>query len=232
MEAAERAARLRETKIFCDARELEHAAAGWEDSPNVMLQEYLPGEHSEDWIFQGYFSGDSECVVGFTGVKYRSWPTAGGPTSYGRAVENEHLYLEATRFCRAIGYRGVLDMDWRLDRRTGRYNLLDCNPRMGAQFRLFETRAGIDVVRALHLDLTGREVPAAPMRAGRGFVVENLDSRAVLARRRLRPESDAPPHPRGRLELAWFAWDDPIPFLTMGAMSVASLARRRTRRAH
>jgi hypothetical protein len=30
---------------------------------------------------------------------------------------------------------------------------LDFNPRVGAQFRLFEDDAGSDVVRALHLDL-------------------------------------------------------------------------------
>jgi predicted ATP-grasp superfamily ATP-dependent carboligase len=222
----------REPKIFRNARELELAAAGWGDTPNVMLQEYLPREHSQDWIFQGYFSSDSECLVGFTGVKYRSWPTAGGPTSYGRAVENEPLHHEATRFCRAIRYRGVLDMDWRLDRRSGRYHLLDCNPRMGAQFRLFENNAGIDVVRALHLDLTGRKVPAAPMRAGRGLVVENLDVRAVLSHRRLQPESGAPTHPRGRLEPAWFAWDDPMPFFTMAAMSARTVTSRCRRRAH
>ena len=74
----------------------------------------------------------------------------------------------AARFCRAIGFSGIADLDWRLDRRDGRYKLLDFNPRVGAQFRLFETDAGIDVVRALHLDLTGRPVPAGAQENGPG----------------------------------------------------------------
>jgi len=36
-----------------------------------------------------------------------------------------------------LGYRGILDLDIRLDERTGDYHLLDFNPRLGAQFRVF-----------------------------------------------------------------------------------------------
>ena len=49
-------------------------AKEWADPPGVVFQEYVPDGVSEDWIFHGYFDASSECVVGFTGVKYRSWP--------------------------------------------------------------------------------------------------------------------------------------------------------------
>lgn len=65
----------------------------------------------------------------------------------------------AKLFCAQVGYRGIFDIDWRLGQRTGRYYLLDFNPRVGAQFRMFEDDAGIDVVRAMHLDLSGRPIP-------------------------------------------------------------------------
>jgi hypothetical protein len=96
---------------------------------------------------------------------------------------------------------------------------------MGAQFRLFESTAGIDVVRAQHLDLTGREVPQAPQVNGRGIFVENRDLPALLTYRRLRPKPDAVPHERGRVEPAWFAWDDPAPFVSMTLRLVGPLAR-------
>ncbi len=195
-----------------------------------MLQEYVPEEVSDDWIFHGYFDARSECLVGFTGVKYRSWPPHFGATTYARVVSNAELAGEAVAFCRRLGYCGIVDMDWRLDRRDGRYRLLDCNPRVGAQFRLFENGAGIDVVHALHLDLTGRDVPRARQLDGRGFVVENRDLPALLGYLRLRPKPDAVPHARGRIEPAWFAWDDPLPFVTMAVRLVGPLSRRVARR--
>ena len=80
-------------------------------------------------------------------------------TACAYSVCNPVLAQIATRFCKQIGFHGIADLDWRLDRRDGRYKLVDFNPRVGNQFRLFETDTGIDVVRALHLDLTGRSVP-------------------------------------------------------------------------
>lgn len=207
------------------AEELIEAASGWSNPAVVMLQEYIPEEVADDWIFHGYFDAKSECLVGFTGVKYRSWPPYFGATSYARVVANAELAAESIEFCRRVGYSGIVDMDWRLDRRDGRYRLLDCNPRVGAQFRLFETEAGIDVVRAQHLDLTGREVPRAPQIEGRGFVVENRDLPALLTYRRLRPKADAVPHARGHIEPAWFAWDDPLPFVAMAVRLAGPLSR-------
>ena len=142
------------------SEELLEAAATWSNPGAVMLQEYIPEEVAEDWIFHGYFNARSECLVGFTGVKYRSWPPYFGATSYRRVVANPELAAESVEFLRRVGYCGIVDMDWRLDRRDGRYRLLDCNPRSARSSGLFETSAGIDVVRAQHLDLTGREVPA------------------------------------------------------------------------
>jgi predicted ATP-grasp superfamily ATP-dependent carboligase len=190
-----------------------------------MLQDYIPEEVAEDWIFHGYFDAKSECIVSFTGVKYRSWPPHFGVTTYARVVSNPELASEAAKFCGRLGYCGVIDMDWRRDRRDGRYHLLDCNPRPGAQFRLFETDAGIDVVRALHLDMTQRPVPDGHQIDGRGFVVENRDVPALVAYRRLRRRPDAVPHKRGRVEPAWFSWDDPLPFVVMTVRLAGSEAR-------
>ena len=68
-----------------------------------------------------------------------------------------------------------MDLDYRLDKRDGSYNLLDFNPRIGAQFRVFEDRGGVDVVRALHLDLTGRGIRSGPQIEGRAFISEVHD---------------------------------------------------------
>jgi predicted ATP-grasp superfamily ATP-dependent carboligase len=185
---------------------------------NLLLQEYIPPDRAQDWFFHGYCDARSSCLVSFTGVKLRSYPPYAGATSLGRCQDNDTLRGHAEQLLETIGYRGIMDLDYRLDLRDGEYKLLDFNPRVGAQFRVFEDAAGVDVVRALHLDLTGREVRRRPQREGRVFVVEQSDLLASLGYHRagdLSLSSWLSSLPASRRELAWFARDDLAPFLLM-----------------
>ncbi|MFE2039427.1 ATP-grasp domain-containing protein [Streptomyces sp. NPDC059477] len=186
----------------------------------VILQEYLPREFAEDWIVHGCFAADSTPLALFTGVKVRSWPPHAGMTANAYVVRNPELADLAARFIEQIGFTGVIDLDLRFDRRDGQYKLLDFNPRTGAQFRLFESESGVDVVRALHLDLTGRPVPEGGQRPGHRYIVENIDLPALLAYRRSGYTTPHAPRRATTTELAWLAGDDPLPFATMLARSV------------
>ena len=104
-----------------------------------------------------------------------------GSTSLGHSVANERLGQEVISLLAKLEYRGLLDLDIRLDQRTGEYNLLDFNPRLGAQFRVFRDTAGTDVALAAYLDLTNQPIPAAEQVDGRGFLVENYDPISALA---------------------------------------------------
>src|SRR5262249_49275903 len=111
-------------------------------------------------------------------------------------------------------YRGIMDLDIRFDARDGQYKLLDFNPRVGAQFRIFQNAAGIDVARAAHLDLTGRSLPSGLAMADRRFFVENYDTLAAIGYMR-RGELSLRSWlatVRGVNEAAWFARDDLLPF--------------------
>ncbi len=216
------------TTVFGSEQELLATARDWGTQPSVILQEYIPREVAQDWIVHLYCDAESDCLVEFTGLKVRSWPPHAGMTACATTVPNPALAEAAARFCKAIDFSGIADLDWRLDLRDGQYKLLDFNPRVGAQFRLFETEAGADVVRAMHLDLTGRRAPASPQVNGRKLIVENIDPLAKLAYRGhaapvIRRPSQLPAgqlpagqRPAGqRTELAWIAPDDPLPFLAM-----------------
>ncbi|MFE0099524.1 ATP-grasp domain-containing protein [Streptomyces sp. NPDC059009] len=195
-------------------------ARDWGERPGVILQEYLPREQAEDWIVHAYFDADSTPLALFTGVKVRSWPPHAGMTANAYVVDNPELADLTTRFIKQIGFTGIIDLDLRFDRRDGRYKLLDFNPRMGAQFRLFESESGIDVVRAMHLQLTGRAVPEGEQRAGHRYVVENIDLPALLAYRRSGYTTPHAPARPSSTELAWLAADDMLPFFTMLARFV------------
>lgn len=184
---------------------LRELAAGWTQPFQVVLQEYLPAEYCEDWLVNGYCDTSGRAEVVFTGLKARTWPVRGGAIAAAYTAGNPELVILSRRFCAQVGYRGIFDMDWRLDRRTGLYYLLDFNPRVGAQFRMFEDDAGVDVVRAMHLDLSGRPIPVGSQVDGERFVVEPWDFASLVSSRR---------HPlnamggAGRPRGAWLATDD------------------------
>lgn len=198
-----------ENSTLVHTRAALHALAeSWVEPFQVLLQEYLPDEDCEDWFTHGYCDDTARADVVFTGRKVRTWPVHGGATAAAYTAADPELVIAAKWFCARVGYRGIFDMDWRLDRRTGRYYLLDFNPRVGAQFRMFEDDAGIDVVRAMHLDLSGRPIPIGSQIDGERFVVEPWDLACLLSTRG---------HPlagmggAGRPTGAWLAADDMRP---------------------
>jgi D-aspartate ligase len=98
--------------------------------------------------------------------------------------------------------------------RTGQYNILDVNPRIGAQFRIFRDTAGIDVALAAYLDLTGQVIPPGEQLNNRTFMAESYDVPSVFAHWRQREISLSSwlSSVRNLDEAAWFAPDDLRPF--------------------
>jgi D-aspartate ligase len=205
--------------IAQDRDELLHAYRLMESplGSNVMIQEFVPGTPESVWMFNGYFDERSECRLGFTGKKIRQSPPYTGATTLGVCEVNAAVQEDTVRLMKAVGYRGILDIGFRFDERDGQYKLLDVNPRIGGTFRLFVGPEGMDVLRALYLDLTGQPVPGASLPEGRRWIVEPLDVLSSLTYRRrgditLRGWVSSL---RGVREAAWFARDDPLPFLSL-----------------
>jgi predicted ATP-grasp superfamily ATP-dependent carboligase len=212
------------TTFIHDPLELRRMVDSWAAMPRVVMQRYLPRERSADWIAHAYFGDEPDQQVIFTGRKLRSWPPHAGVTTRAYTCSNAELASLTAQFCGKVGFRGICDLDWRFDSLSGRYNLMDFNPRLGAQFRLFESVSGVDVARAMHLDLTARPLPLGRQIEGRSYVVGNLDLAAGIAYRWSR-ERERVALERRRRELAWWAPDDPLPALlacvrsgTYGAM--------------
>ena len=204
--------------------------------PNVMLQEYIPGGPESVWMFNGYFGHDSECLAAFTGKKIRQTPPFTGATTLGICLRNETVEDVTKDFMRKIGYRGIVDMGYRYDQRDGRYKLLDVNPRVGSTFRLFVDSNGMDVVRALYLDLTGQAVKRGFLREGRKWIVEQSDLMTSIRYGRLKRLTLAEwvCSLSGIEEGAWLARDDPAPLAALcGAflMKAARQLKNRTRAA-
>ncbi|MGW6979486.1 carboxylate--amine ligase [Streptomyces sp. NPDC054932] len=212
-----------------------------EAGSRLLLQRFLPAGPDTDWFFHGAFARGGRPLLAGSGRKELSWPVRTGLTAVGRWLPDPAVEEAGLRLAERLGYQGILDLDFRRDER-GCFRLVDFNPRPGAQFRLFADAAGLDVVQAMYLDLTGQQVPRPSGGPGRVFVAENYALLAAvrggaLPRRRAagpadpagspgppsgpaRPGADREAAPkraaeRGRVETAWFAADDLLPFLAM-----------------
>ena len=198
------------------------------EAPNIMFQEYIPGPSSAIWVYTGYFDAESQLLFGAGGTKLRQYPIHTGTTCFGDVRSNPPMEAETARFVKAIGYSGVFDCGFRYDTRDGRYKLLDVNPRVGANFRQCVGSDGMDVVRAMYLDLCGQPVPPETSAEGRVWWVENIDIAAAADLWREKTLS-----PRRWLssvrrvdEAAWFARDDMAPFRAMCRKTARVAARR------
>ncbi|MFE9465593.1 ATP-grasp domain-containing protein [Streptomyces virginiae] len=218
------AAGLRSTTLVhttAEARRLYERSA--EAGSRLLLQRFLPAGPDTDWFFHGAFAGGGRPLLAGSGRKELSWPVRTGLTAVGRWLPDPAVEEAGLKLAERLGYQGILDLDFRRDER-GVFRLVDFNPRPGAQFRLFTDAAGLDVVQAMYLDLTGQRVPKPSGGTGRVFVAENYALLAAVRGRSLprrRPAADpASPTPgpaaeRGQVEAAWFAADDVRPFLAM-----------------
>ena len=92
---------------------------------------------------------------------------------------------------------------------------------------MFENSAGVDVVRAQHLDLCGRRIDDAAPIEGRLFTVESFYALALLRRMPRgisKQDTEKYLSPKGG-EVAWWSREDPVPFLVMTVRQFARLLR-------
>ncbi|MEO3790566.1 ATP-grasp domain-containing protein [Nonomuraea sp. B10E15] len=178
----------------------------------LLFQRFVPGGPGSDWFFHGYFDENSRCLYGGAGRKERAYPRGAGLTTWGRWLPNPVVEGTARELAVTLGYRGVVDIDFRHDAAAGTYHLLDFNPRLGAQFRLFTDREGLDLVRAAHLHLSGRWTTRGRAGHGRTYVVENYDL-FTAGPKSLRALCAAD-------EYAWLSADDLRPFVGMAGQTI------------
>ncbi|MFG2075318.1 carboxylate--amine ligase [Nonomuraea maritima] len=211
---------LRNTSLVHHPRDLARLLPHASDR-DLLFQRYVPGGQGCDWFYHGYFDEHSQSLYDGAGRKERSYPRGAGLTTYGRWVRNPAVEDMARALAEKLGYRGVLDIDFRHDPAEDVYHLLDCNPRLGAQFRLFTDADGLDLVRVAHLHLSGHRPSRGPAAYGRTYVVENYElfTAGPLALPALAMAD----------ELAWMAPDDPRPFAAMATRTIRRGLARITR---
>lgn len=209
------------TTIVPGRQELEEVLAAWDEVSPLVLQEYIPRHDGQEWYVAGVIAPDGEPLVAFAGRKMAAYPAGTGVGVVSQTAEAPELVDRTLRFAQQLGFVGAFDTDWLRGSRGDL--LLDFNPRRGAQFRLFSTETGVDVVLASHLALTGRTQGIGRPVLDQSHQVGNLRLMGMLRSERSvgLPWVALTPKQRRTRQSAWWAWDDPRPAMLLAKSMVS-----------
>ena len=182
----------------------------------IMIQEYIPGEDYQMYLYDAYLNAQSEPQLVFTGRKLRQAPINYGSGCLCECETFPEFERLVTAFCKAIGYRGLVDIGLKLDVRDRKFKVLDINPRIGQNFRTFVTRREkIDLALAHYLDLTGQAVAEREPFEKRRWIIEDSDILSSIRYYRTGRLSAREwiTSFRGVQECAFFNLRDPLPWM-------------------
>jgi D-aspartate ligase len=126
-----------------------------------MVQEYLPGGDEELYTLGSYLTADGQALGIFTGRKLRQTRQHMGVCRVAEAVWVPEVAEHGLALLRALRFRGISQVEFKRDPRTGEYKLIEVNPRLW-QWHGLATACGVDLTHIAYLDLVGR--PPAPAR--------------------------------------------------------------------
>jgi D-aspartate ligase len=132
-----------------------------------------------------YLDEHSEPLFTFTKQKLRQYPITFGAGVYHLMDWNEEVSELAVRFCRSVGLRGLLNVEFKRDSRDGVLRLIECNHRFTASTSL-HLAAGLDVPLFVYNRLTGAPLPSLgrPYKEGATLWYPLDDFRSFKAYRR------------------------------------------------
>jgi D-aspartate ligase len=195
--------------------ELYARAAEVVEDGEVMVQELIPGDGRHQFAYCAFFK-DGEAVGSMVARRSRQHPPEFGRAStFCETVDLPELEAPSLRLLRELGYYGLVELEYKLDARDGRYKLLDINARTWG-YHTLGPRAGVDFPALLFQDqVEGTAVAPRRTEAGVGWVrlATDLPTAAVeIVGRRLSLRDYLGSLRRADTE-AVFTRDDPLPGL-------------------
>ena len=203
-------------------------------NPDVLVQEWIPGSTKDIAIMGAYFGENSEALGYFCARKLVQEPDDFGTGCVVQSVQLQEIVEPSVRLCKSLGYRGMAEIEYKRDEKTGEYKLIEINTRHWDWHQLSHM-SGVNLTRVAYSDLTGYKLDAATAaKPGGKWVAEDtllMHSAAGIYHRRLtlrmvfRQLS-------GPKIFGIFKWADPMPFIrfsfssmfpTMGRMAMKKL---------
>lgn len=128
-------------------------------SPEVVVQEYIPGGEEELYFCFQYYNRDSTPLVSICGQKIRQWPPRCGSTSSCEVVNIPEIASLSTLFFKNINYFGPCSTEFKRDARSGKFIFIE--PTIGRTDwnNSFAEGNGIPIPFVAYCDIIGLPVP-------------------------------------------------------------------------
>ncbi len=185
-------------------------------SSEFIVQEYIPGGEEQVYSFHAYLDVGRRPLGHYVGRRIRTYPRRAGVSTYLELVDEPDLSRLGFEILERLGTVGVVKLDFKRDPRTGRFYLLEVNPRFSLWNHL-GAASGVNLPLLAYRDLAGLPVTPAPKaRIGVRWLSLADDARTFV--RSFAPAGELTlgdwlASLRGPKVYDVFAWDDVSPFL-------------------
>jgi predicted ATP-grasp superfamily ATP-dependent carboligase len=180
----------------------------------ILVQEMIPGSGASQFSFAALCL-EGKTIASLTARRTRQYPIDFGySSSFVETMDVPEIVAPSQRLLAAIGYTGIVEVEFKFDSRDGKFKLLDINPRLWTWSPL-GGRAGMDFPYLLWKMIQGMTVAEQRAPAGVRWVRMSTDVPAAfqeMLRGRLNL-GEYLQSLRGPLQFALAAADDPLPAL-------------------
>lgn len=140
----------------------------------IMVQELIPGDGEQQFSYCAFFKG-GHAVGSMVAQRRRQHPFEFGRAStFVETIDQPILETLSTRFLQAINYYGLVELEYKYDKRDGQYKLLDVNARSWGYHSLGQ-HAGVDFPFLLFADQLGENVQPCQAQSGIKWVRVTTD---------------------------------------------------------
>ena len=128
--------------LLKDDLDAEELRRHWQAHGPLLIQERVPAA-GEALGASLVMDKDGTCLACFCHKRLHQYPITGGPSTNRVSIRHPEIAQMSTRLLRALAWRGVAMVEWKVHPATGRPLLMEINPRFWGSLEL-GIRAGVD----------------------------------------------------------------------------------------
>lgn len=201
-------------------------------TPEILVQELIPGPDSNLYTFGSYLDRNSELKGSFFGRKLLQSPAGFGTGFVVETAEPSIIEEYSLRLLQSVKYCGVSECEFKLDERDGELKFIEVNARHWDQHRL-STECGVNLSQIAYWDTCGLPAPTVrPNHVHARWIAEDsfVYMGIPMALQKEISWSTLFGSLRGRHVYGWFAASDPGPFMRWFSRSLLPDSLRRIKR--
>lgn len=198
-----------------ELRAMYERCRDWTDT--LIVQEWIEGGDDSLYSCNCYFNAKSEPLVTFVARKIRQWPPGIGYSSLGEEVRDDFVRDATIRLFGGVNYHGLGYVEFKRDAVSGKSYIIEPNVGRPTGRSAIAEAGGVELLYTMYCDLLGLPLPAEREQryVGAKWVDLRHDFQSALHywRKGELSLADWRRSWRGKKAYAYFAANDPMPFL-------------------